>query len=139
MGPVEFLGGAPGTNTKPTIITQKRTGELLLGTGPAIAHTLTADFYKEPKLLAVDGDVPEMPAPFHRIIVCEAAIKYGNKEAAAEVITGMSDEYDYLLEKLQSSQLIGGEFDSQYSQDVPLVMDIPGFDDLESDGQRWRP
>jgi len=122
-------GAAPTTNSKPSIITQKRDGSLLVDTPCDLAYDLTGEFYRRPVLLDVDADLPAMPAEYHRIIVCEAAIKYGNKEAAPEVITGMEAEYEMLLDKLRSDQLIGGEYDNQYSQDLPIVIEIPGFDD----------
>ncbi len=137
-GPLNFMaweefrsavlpGPAATTNSKPSIITQKRDGTLLLNAPCNLAYAMTAEFYKRPALLASDNDIPEMPEEFHRLIVCEAAIKYGNKEAAAEVISGMEAEYDYLLAKLEGDQLPGREYDDQYSQDVPLVIDIPGY------------
>jgi len=135
----DVLPGPPSTNTKPSIITQKRDGSLLLNVPCNSTYALTAEFYKRPALLAANNDIPEMPETFHRLIICEAAIKYGNKEAAAEVISGMEAEYDYLLSKLQTDQLPGGEFDDQYSQDIPLVIDVPGFDDIGDRGTRWRP
>lgn len=135
----DVLPGPAGANSKPTIITQKRDTTLLLNVPSDSTYALTAEFYKRPTLLAVDADTPEMPAEFHRLIVCEAAIKYGNKEAATEIISGMEAEYDFLLTKLQTDQLLGAEFDDQYSQDVPLVMDIPGFEDISDRGTRWRP
>lgn len=135
----DVLPGPSSTDTKPSVITQKRDGTLLLNAPCNSAYALTAEFYKRPALLAKDGDIPEMPEEFHRLIVCEAAIKYGNKEAAAEVISGMEAEYDFLLSKLMTDQLAGAEFDDQFSQDIPLVMDIPGFDDDIDRGTRWRP
>jgi len=132
------LPGPAASNSKPSGITQKRDNSLLLNVGPDAAYTLTAEFYKRPDLLTNDDDEPEMPEEFHRIIVCEAAVKYGNKEAAAEIISGMEAEYAYILDKLQTDQLIGAEYDAQYSQDLPLVVDVPGFDEPEIGG-RWRP
>ena len=138
---VEVLPGPVSSNSKPSVITQKRDGTLLLNVPSDAVYQLTAEFYKRPTLLANDNDVPEMPAEFHRLIICEAAIKYGNKEAAAEVISGMEAEYDYLLAKLQTDQLPGGEYDDQYSQDLPIVIDIPGHGESQdgSRGLRWRP
>jgi hypothetical protein len=120
------LPGPTGSNSKPSAITQKRDGTLLVNVPPDASYTLTAEFYKRPALLATDTDEPEMPEEFHRIIVCEAAIKYGNKEAAAEVISGMEAEYAYLLDKLQTDQL--------NSQDLPVVIDVPGYDEPELGG-----
>lgn len=135
----EVLPGPASTDSKPSIITQKRDGSLLLNRPSDATYAITGEFYKRPVLLSSDNSTPEMPEEFHRIIVCEAAIKYGNKEAAAEVINGMEAEYVYLLDKLEADQLIGREYDNQYSQDVPIVMDIPGFDEYQDRSTRWRP
>jgi len=135
----DILPGPASDDAKPAIITQQRDDTLLLDVPCDDTYALTAEFYKYPTLLASDNDTPEMPASFHRLIVCEAAIKYANKEAAAEIISGMEAEYDFLLAKLQTDQLLGGEFDDQYSQDIPLVMDIPGFEDTADRSTRWRP
>lgn len=132
-------GPAASSNSKPSLITQKRDNTLLLNVLPDEAYQIDAEFYKRPAMLATDDDVPEMPEEFHRMIVCEAAVKYGNKEAAPEVISGMEAEYDYLLDKLEGDQLIGREYDTQYSQDIPVSMDIPGYDDTQHRGVRWRP
>ncbi len=121
-------GSAANTsNGKPSIITEKRDGTMLIDSLSDAAYTLTAEFYKEPVLLSADTDTPAMPAQFHRIIVCEAAIKYGNKEAAGEVIQGMEAEYLYLMDKLEGDQLEGREFERLSSQDVPIEISIPGF------------
>lgn len=128
---------AAATNTKPTIITQQRNDVLLLDADCNLAYALTAEFYKVPKLLAIDADVSDIPAEYHRLIICEAAIKYGNKEAAPEVISGMEAEYDSLLSLMIGTQLIGGEYDNQYSQDIPIVIDIPGYEETDDRGRKW--
>ena len=133
----QLPGPAPTTNSKPTVITQKRDGTLLVDVPCDLAYALTGEFYKVPKLFAADADLSAIPVEFHRLIICEAAIKYGNKEAAAEVINGMEAEYSMLLDLLRSDQLIGGEYDSQHSQDVPIVIGIPGYDDTEDRGTQW--
>jgi hypothetical protein len=128
---------SPSGDSKPTLITQKRDGTLLLNVLSDSAYPLTGEFYKVPELLAADGDISDIPVEYHRLIECEAAIKYGNKEAALEVINGMEAEYEFLLDKLRASQLIGAEYDNQYSQDVPIVIGIPGYDDGDDFGDRW--
>jgi len=125
-------GSAGAGNGKPSTITQKRNGDLLLNTPCDTAYTLTAEFWKEPVLLSANTDLPAMPAQFHRIIICEAAIKYGNKEAAGEVIQGMEAEYIYLLDKLEGDQLEGREYERLSTQDIPIVVGIPGYTDDDS-------
>lgn len=130
--------GATPSQGKPSIITQDRQGTLRLDVPSDATYDLRAEFYRVPALLTTDVQVPHMPVEYHRLIVCEAAIKYGNKEAALEVINGMEAEYAFLLDKLEGDQLIGGEYDNQHSQDIPLVMDIPGHDETQDLGSKWR-
>jgi len=122
-------GSSSLSNGKPTIITEKRDGTMLLNSPSNSAYQLTAEFWKEPELLSADADVPAMPSQYHRIIICEAAIKYGNKEAAGEVIQGFEAEYIYLLDKLEGDQLEGREYERLSTQDIPIEMEIPGFAD----------
>ena len=125
-------GSGSASNGKPARITEKRNGTLLLDAPSNLAYTLTAEFWKEPVLLAADSDLPAMPAQFHRIIICEAAIKYGNKEAASEIIQGMEAEYLYLLDKLEGDQLEGRDYERMSTQDIPITIGIPGFGDEDN-------
>ncbi len=133
-------GAPPTTDSKPTIITTKRDGTQIVDVPSDRAYALTAEFWRNPILLddTDDNDLPAMPAEFHRLIICEAAIKYGNKEAALEVINGMEAEYAFLLDKMESSQLEGGEYDNLHTQDVPIVIDIPGYGDTTERDTKWR-
>jgi hypothetical protein len=122
-------GSAVASNSKPSTITIKRDGSLLLNNKSDDTYTLTAEFWQEPVLMSADADLPAMPSQYHRLIICEAAIKYGNKEAAGEVIQGMEAEYIYLLDKLEGDQLEGREYERRSTQDVPIEIGIPGFSD----------
>ncbi len=129
---ISHLPGSTSFSTgKPDAISQKRDGSLVLATPPNAAYTLTCEYWKRPDLLLADGDIPEMPEEFHRLILCEAAVKYGNKEAAGEIIQGMEAEYIYLMDKLEGSQAPGREWERQSSQDLPIEIEIPGFGDDE--------
>ncbi len=129
-----YPGVATRSNGQPSTITEQRNGTLLIDTPSNSAYAITAEFWKEPVLLSNDDDTPAMPSQFHRIIICEAAIKYGNKEAAIEVIQGFEAEYIYLMDKLEGDQLEGREYERLSTQDIPIEVGIPGFpdDDLRS-------
>ena len=73
------------------------------------AYDFKGEYWAAPTTLAANTDTPALPAHYHRIIVCRAAIMYGNREDAPEVITGMEAEYIDMLDKLQSDQLEGWE------------------------------
>ena len=122
------------SNAKPSSIAYDRTGQGYFDSPANAVYTLTADFFKTPVMLSADADVSPIPVEFHRLIICEAAIKYGNKEAALEVIQGMEAEYLYLLDKLEGDQLEGREFERRGTQDVFIEVEIPGYadDDLRA-------
>lgn len=114
-------GARPGV---PTAFTIKPNNSLMLDRAPTVATPLHGEYWRRPAQLAVDGDTPAMPAEYHRIIVCRAAIMYGNREAAGEIISGMEAEYIDKLEKLQSDQLEAFRYDRMAGQDLPLQMEI---------------
>lgn len=84
-----------------------------------------AEFWRKPVRLLENTDTPAIPEEFHRIIVARAAIMYGNREAAGEIISGMEAEYIDLLEKLQGSQLDAFAQDRMAGQDLPMQLSGP--------------
>lgn len=68
-------------------------------------YAVKGSFYRSPAPLAEDGDVSPIPEEYHRIIVVRAAIMYGDREDAPEVISGAETEYLDILDKLEGSQL----------------------------------
>lgn len=72
------------------------------------ADTLYAakgSFYRSPAPLGLDSDESLIPREYRRIIVVRAAIMYGDKEDAPEIINGAEAEYLDILDKLEGSQL----------------------------------
>lgn len=74
-----------------------------------VGYDFKAEYWQRPVALSADDDVPMMPLEQHRIIMCRAAIMYGNREDAPEIISGLEAEYIDILDKLQSDQLEGWE------------------------------
>jgi hypothetical protein len=92
---------------------------------PVSAQPLHFEYWKKPAKLVADADIPAMPESYHRLILCRAAIMYGNREAAGEIISGMEAEYIDLLDKLQSDQLEAFRNERMAGQDVPLALEHP--------------
>lgn len=111
---------------RPSIITTRDDNSLRVNTQPNAVYAISGEGWRRPPLLANDGDLPAMPEDFHRLIVARAAIMYGNKEAAAEVISGFEAEYIDLFGKLESNQLEGFELDTMSTQDVNYSVGQPG-------------
>lgn len=69
------------------------------------AYDFLGEYWQRPTELINNGDVPMMPFEHHRIIMCRAAVMYGNREDAPEIISGLEAEYIDRLDKLQGDQL----------------------------------
>jgi hypothetical protein len=122
-----YNGYGNRSNGKPTTFTIKPDGSILLDNPCDQAYTLDAEFWKRPTVLAADGDTGDIPQEYQRLIICEAAIKYANKESAIEIIQGMEAEYLLLYHEMQADQLPMRESDRMGAEDHELTVQIPGY------------
>jgi len=76
-------------------------------------YDFRGEYWCRPIPLVANADVPLIPPEYHRVIVCRAAVMYGNREDAPEIIAGLSAEHDDIMDKLQSDQLEGFELRRQ--------------------------
>lgn len=111
---------------KSAVITNRDDNSLLLQRPADVTYSIHGEFWRRPPVLAQDTDTPAMPEDFHRVIIARAAVFYGNKEAAAEVISAFEAEFIDLIGKLESNQLDGFENDTMSTQDVDYAMSLPG-------------
>ncbi len=65
-------------------------------------------FYKKPKILTANTDVPNIPQMFCPIIEAEALRRYANYDNAAELKTEAQESYDMWLALLEADQKPGG-------------------------------
>ena len=72
---------------------------------PNAAHTITADYYKNPVELAANADISAIPERYHRIILGRALWLYGNFENAKEQKTQGEEIYDEMLQQLETHEL----------------------------------
>lgn len=92
-------------NGYPSWITVDPQNNILLGPQPAGAYTITGDFYRGAQIFSADGDIPEMPTRFHRLIVYWAMKKYGRyRESRGALIAGEA-EGDPMMRDLEYDQL----------------------------------
>lgn len=123
---LRMMGSAFLTVDEPVIFTVKPDGTLLVYPTANATYPIIGEFWRRPKALELDADVPLMPEEFHRLIMATAAIKYGNREDAPEIISGMEGEHVSLLEQLKNDQLEGFEANGESTQDILLEGNIPG-------------
>lgn len=116
----------PNQRSKPTTFTIRPDNTIQTFPIADALYTMSGEFWRRPPVLKVDNDTPLMPAEFHRLIVCRAAIMYGNREDAPEIISGMETEYDTLLPMLQADQLPGFDLEGMSTQDQLIDVTIPG-------------
>ncbi len=72
--------------TRPTEYAISPANALCLGAKPDKVYPLRGEYRLSPQELAVDADVPEMPAHLHRIIVMEALLLMGQSDEAVTLI-----------------------------------------------------
>ena len=95
MRDVYLFGGTRDTRTRPDSVSAIPSNHsVVLGPIPDDGYTVTADFYKQPIVLAADGDIPDVHPQHHMIIVYRALWKYGLYESAGEMVSYARSEYE---------------------------------------------
>jgi hypothetical protein len=89
----------------PSAFTINPDNSLVLNCPADVAYEIKGEGWRAPVRLTANNDTPLIPNSYQRIILCRAAVMYGNKEDAPEIISGMTAEYETLLEKLEADQL----------------------------------
>lgn len=102
----------PQTPGRPAMWAVSPLDEFLVGPAPDVARTLKGEYYKTPQVLAQDGDVPELPARFHDIIVYRALILLAEYDEAGGARDMALTSYSEMLVALEREMLprigIGG-------------------------------
>lgn len=78
-------GVITGADNRPIRATRLPTGNLRFYPRPDDVYSIEFEYIKTPQPLAINADVPEMPARFHQLIVYEALKRFGKAEDAPEV------------------------------------------------------
>jgi hypothetical protein len=71
------------------------------------AYDFLGEFWRRPFEIVAATDTPLMPSQYHRMIMCRAAVMYGNREDAPEIIGGLEAEFIQFNDKLEGDQLEG--------------------------------
>lgn len=88
----------------PSHITIDPQNNLVLGPIPNDVYTISGDFERGFQTLSADGDIPDMPPQYHKLIMYEAMIKYGYDQSAPEVINRAIAYSTMLMRQLESDQ-----------------------------------
>ncbi len=79
-------------------------GALVFGNKPDKAYTVVGEYRMNPQMLAVDADIPEMPAAYHGLIVGEALRLMARGDEAFNVLVEKSQQYERLRQPLVHNQ-----------------------------------
>lgn len=104
---LELFDPDNATPGPPTAFTINPDNALVFAAPLDASYDFLGEYWQRPIELLANGDIPLMPAQHHRVIMCRAAVMYGNREDAPEVISGLEAEYVDMIDKLQSDQLEG--------------------------------
>lgn len=101
-----MLVGANATETgSPIYVTVDPQNKLRLWPIPDGEYTVRGMYYQAPQVLAIDGDVPEMPEQFHDLIKWAALRKLGMFDEAFEQLPSWTAEYSRIMGELNGNQL----------------------------------
>ena len=74
------------TNGKPIHVSVDNNMKIVLGPIPNAVYVVSGGYTIGPQTLAIDGDIPEMPVRFHRLLTYEAMARYGGSRIAPEAM-----------------------------------------------------
>jgi hypothetical protein len=98
--------GSQNTNTgAPAHITVDPDNNILIGPSPNDIYTITGDYYMSSQVLDEDGDIPEMPAQYHNLIVYRAMEKYAFLQSAQELLESARKDGRRAMRQLENNQL----------------------------------
>ncbi len=98
-------GATRAAYSRPTTLTILPSKGIGLGPVPISGYTVTCDYFAAPVDLAVDADIPSLPAKFHMAIVYKAMMMYGAYEGAPEVYQRGEVEFKKLMDRLTADRL----------------------------------
>ena len=105
MRDLYLMGSGPTNYGPPVYFTVSPADKsIVLGPNPDGIYTITIEYFKAPQVLALDINVPTLPAEFHMMIIYRAMQKYGMFSAALEQVQQGEAEYNRLFAKLTIDQ-----------------------------------
>ncbi len=101
-----MLGAMRAVQTRPYVFAIGPDKSINVGPPPNGLYTITGDYWTAPTLMVLDTDVPVgLPTRFHLLIVYDAMLKYGEYEAATDVMERAQRERNKLMRKLEVIRL----------------------------------
>lgn len=98
-------GSATTDEGRPTMFTVDPAMKLVLYPTPDAVYVVQGEYMKSPQTLALDADVPEMPARFHDLIWMKALLRSAADEEALSQYPIWRNDYQVLMNDLERDQL----------------------------------
>lgn len=98
-----FLDSPPAA-AAPQVWSISPTEGMCVGPLPDIVYNLKADYQAAPVELALDADVPTMPARHHRVLVWRALMDVAKIDAAPELLARAAANYEIAFDALVADQ-----------------------------------
>lgn len=98
------FSSARTATSMPTSFTVTPAKAIGLGAVPLVGYTITGDYFACPTEMALDADIPSLPAHYHMAIVYRAMMMYGAFEAATEVYQRGSNEFKLMMNRIENDQ-----------------------------------
>ena len=95
---------------------------ILLSNPVESESTAIYDYLRKPRKMRVNGSISLVPDDFTRLIVVLAKIMYAEHEDAPEVSAGSHEEYESLLDAMESAHLPDQGFNRESHSDADLVV-----------------
>jgi hypothetical protein len=97
-----MIGAQRLVRTRPVVVAIAPDETVVLGPPPTDIYTITADYWRSPSAMLVDGDVPAgLPLQFHMLIVYLAMTYYAGYESAPEVLSRAQALYAPMMKRLE--------------------------------------
>lgn len=95
------FSSARTAKAQPTRFTITPAKSIGLGSVPLVGYTIAGDYFACPTEMAVDADIPSLPAHFHLAIVYRAMMMYGSYEVAPEVYQRGLSEFNLMMNRIE--------------------------------------
>jgi hypothetical protein len=91
--------------SQPYDITITPAKSLGLGPVPLVGYTVTGDYFTCPTEMTLDADIPSLPVHYHMAIVYRAMMFYAAEEAASEIYTHGTKEFNRMMSRIEADYL----------------------------------
>lgn len=101
----QLIGTARTTQQRPSYITEKPNGSLVLSPVPNAVYTCNGEYYKQPPTMDLDADEPCFDSSYHMAVVWRSLILSSAYSAEPDKYVHAMNEHDILMKKMKLKYL----------------------------------